>query len=62
MTTLPPTLTHELEGYDTWDPADTMTTADLDGGDDPDVCGETFTSGEREGEPCEQERPCRWHD
>lgn len=62
MTQLPPTLSHELEGYDSWDPTATATTADLEPDDEPEQCGVTFTSGKREGETCGEDRPCRWHD
>lgn len=65
MTQLPPTLSHELEGYDTWDPNDTQTTADLRGerteseGDASELCDAIV---QRTGEPCGRELPCKYHD
>lgn len=56
MTQLPPTLAHELEEYDTWDPEATWTTDDLRG---EDTCEATV---ERTGEVCGRDLPCPYHD
>lgn len=61
MTQLPPTLSHEIEDYDTWDPTATATTDDLRS-DSADECDHVLTSGKREGEVCGRDRPCRFHD
>lgn len=52
MAQLPPTISYELAEDDLSDYGESTA----------EYCQETLTSGDRAGEVCGEEKPCRWHD